>query len=250
MSQSDLVGNPPGAASIDARRLVVVQDEFQACPYREGQTARMPLQLPIGNVSSTITDQLLADGFRRSGDFLYQARCPVCQACEPTRLEVTTFRLSGSMRRVLRRGDRDLVCRWGQPTADRQRVAMFNRHRKSRGLGRDERDIDAAAYRAFLVDSCCDTRELAVEWQGRLIAVAIVDFGRESMSAVYTHFDPGAARYSLGTYAILKQIEAAQQQQRKLLYLGMHVADNRHLNYKARFTPQQRLIDGQWVDFP
>ena len=79
--------------------------------------------------------------------------------------------------------------------------------------------------------------------------VAIVDVGRESTSAVYTHFDPAAARYRLGTYAILKQIEWARDSGRRFVYLGMYVASNRHLNYKARFMPQQRLCHGRWTDF-
>jgi arginyl-tRNA--protein-N-Asp/Glu arginylyltransferase len=29
----------------------------------------------------------------------------------------------------------------------------------------------------------------------------------------------------------------------------MYVAENKHLNYKARFLPQQRLINGVWQDF-
>ena len=82
-----------------------------------------------------------------------------------------------------------------------------------------------------------------------MIAVSIVDVGAESTSAVYTHFAPDAGRYSLGTYAILKQIEWAKQTSRTYVYLGMYVAENRHLNYKARFLPQQRLIDDEWVDF-
>ena len=247
MDQSKLAGFRPRVSAVDAYRLVVVQDELQSCPYRPGQTARMPLSLPIGAVTPAMTDELLARGYRRSGDFLYQAQCPACQACEPTRLEVSTFRLSSSLKRVLKRGDRDLDCRWGRPIADQPRVAMFNRHRQQRGLGRDEREIDVAGYHSFMVDTCCDTRELAIEREGRLIAVAIVDFGLASLSAVYTHFEPEMGHYSLGTYAILKQIEIAQSEGRRLIYLGMHVADNRHLRYKSRFKPQQRFINGAWV---
>ena len=80
-------------------------------------------------------------------------------------------------------------------------------------------------------------------------AISIVDIGRTSTSAVYTHFDPRASRYSLGTYAILRQIEWARENGRQYVYLGMFVADNQHLNYKARFLPQQRLIEGRWYEF-
>jgi arginine-tRNA-protein transferase len=82
----------------------------------------------------------------------------------------------------------------------------------------------------------------------RLIAVSIVDLGDTSTSAVYTFFDPTEHRYSPGTFAILRQIKWAEQTGREFVYLGMYVAANRHLNYKSRFGPQQRFIDGSWVD--
>ena len=102
----------------------------------------------------------------------------------------------------------------------------------------------------FLADSCCDTQELAIWLNDELVAVSIVDTGLMSFSAVYTHFDPHAMKYSLGTYALLRQIEYAIETGRKYLYLGMYVSENRHLNYKARFQPQQRLIDGRWRAIP
>ena len=56
------------------------------------------------------------------------------------------------------------------------------------------------------------------------------------------------SRYSLGTYAILKQLQWAKESGRKFVYLGMYVANNSHLNYKARFGPQERLFDGKWQE--
>ena len=154
------------------------------------------------------------------------------------------------MRRVLRRGDRELTVRWADPIVDQTRIDLFNSHRNGQDLGRDDHPVDAASYHSFLVDSCCHTRELSIRLDGRLIGIAIVDIGQTSLSAVYTHFHPDASRYSIGTYAILKQIEYATERNMQWVYLGMYVADNPHLNYKSRFTPQQRLIAGTWTDIP
>lgn len=226
---------------------MVVQDQYQPCPYLAGQTARMPLNLPIGSVTPDVIDALLERGYRRSGDFLYQTRCPACQACQPTRVVVNKFNWSKSMRRVLSRGDRELVCQWGRPGVDAERIQLFNAHRRERGLDHRDREIESDSYRSFLVDTCCETRELAISRGGRLIAIAIVDFAETSLSAVYTQFDPTASRFSPGTYAIIKQIELAALQRKQFVYLGMYVAANSHLNYKSRFTPQERLIAGNWV---
>ncbi|MFK8113005.1 MAG: arginyltransferase [Rubripirellula sp.] len=230
-------------------KLVVVQDGLQPCPYLDGVNARMPLRLPVGAVTPAVTDQLLASGYRRSGDFVYRAQCPSCDECKPTRIEVGKFVHTTSMKRVKKRGDRDLVCHLSMPSVDEKRVWLFNEHRRQRGLGLDSGLVDADGYRAFLFDSCCDTRELSILLNGELVAIAILDIGQDSTSAVYTHFDPAASRYSLGTYSILKQIEWATESQRSYVYLGMYVADNDHLNYKARLLPQQRLIKEKWVAF-
>ena len=228
-------------------KLIVVQDQLQSCPYLESTTARMPLRLPVGTVTPSITDQLLEMGYRRSGDFVYRTQCPACTECKPTRIPVGNFRMTSSMRRVFNRGNRELRYTWGEPIVDRQRTEMFNEHRSHRNLGNGE-PVDTRSYAAFLEDTCCESVELAVYKGDQLVAVSIIDVGECSLSAVYTHFLPSESRYSLGTYAILKQIEWAIDSGRDFVYLGMYVASNPHLNYKARFGPQQRLIDGTWQD--
>jgi len=245
---SHLDSDKPILVSSGECRLIVVQDELQACPYLDSATARMPLRLPIGVVTPEVSDYLLEVGYRRSGDFVYRTECPSCAECKPTRVDVTKFRFTTSMKRVLKRGDRDLTSEWGPPRVDQKRVWLFNQHRADRNLG-DGTPIDAESYRSFLGDSCFDTLELSISLGGELVAVAIMDVGNTSTSAVYTHFDPAASRYSLGTYAVLKQIQWAIETERRYLYLGMYVADNHHLNYKARYAPQQRLDDGDWIDY-
>ncbi len=230
-------------------RLVVVQDQLTPCPYLDGVTARMPLRLPVGSVIPAVTDELLAAGYRRSGDFLYRTQCPTCVECRPTRIDASRFEPSKSMRRVVNRANRDLSCRWGKPRVDSKRIELFNLHRETRGLGQGSNPIDGESYRSFLTDTCCDTMELAIYLNQRLVAASIVDVGQTSTSAVYTFFDPGEERYCLGTLAILRQIAWAQKTGRQYVYLGMYVAANSHLNYKSRFAPQQRLIDGNWIDF-
>ena len=237
----------PFRSQSEQLKLIVVQDQLQPCPYLADTTARMPLRLPVGEMTPEATDHLLHLGYRRSGDFVYRTQCPACTACKPTRVPLATFELTRSMRRVLNRGDRELNCQWGCPTVDERRIELFNQHRSQRDLGSGE-SVDARSYAAFLSDTCCDTKELSIYRDDQLIAIAIIDVGKISISAVYTHFDPAESRYSLGTYAILKQIQWAQESNRDYVYLGMYVADNRHLNYKARFGPQQRLVGGAWTD--
>ena len=141
--------------------------------------------------------------------------------------------------------------RIGPAVADEERAALYVRHKFERGLTADgeTREVDVAAYRAFLVETCCDTVEFACRAKGELVAVAVADRGSQSLSAVYCAFAPDFAGVSLGTYCILKQIEACRAWGLRYLYLGLYVADCRHLAYKARFLPHERLIQGEWRRF-
>ncbi|TWU65837.1 arginyltransferase [Crateriforma conspicua] len=230
-------------------RMVVVQDMPQTCPYLPDQIARMPLQLPVVPIDPGFTDWTLDRGYRRSGDFVYRTRCGECQECQPTRIRVDDFRWTRSFRRVFKRGQRDLIQHWDRPVVTEDRVNLFNRHRTVRGLDHTDEAVDSHAYHAFLISSFGQVDEWSV-WDGdRLIGISIVDVGQDCLSAVYTMFDPDYSRYSLGTYAILQQIVRAQREKLSFVYLGMYVKDNPHLNYKARFGPQERLRDEAWSTF-
>ena len=229
--------------------LVVVHDTTQSCPYLPDQVARLPLQWPLGTLTARELDLLLEVGYRRSGMFLYRTKCPDCESCQPTRIDVNLFRWSTSFRRTLRRGDEVLSSQLGGCTFDPVRLRLFNDHNCQRGLDvREQGPADVDEYRSFLVDSCCDTQEISY-WRGdQLLGAAITDFGENSLSAVYCFFDPNESRLGIGTYSILKQIALARESGRRWLYLGFYVEQNRHLSYKARFLPQQRLVHGQWRD--
>ena len=162
-------------------------------------------------------------------------------------MDVNQFEWTRSFKRILRRAANDLTLTWRQPTVDDERVDLYNAHRDERKLGTSP-PIDDHDYRAFLIETCWPTFELEIRKEGELIGVSIMDVGEQSVSAVYTHFAPSASRYSPGTLAVLQQIQWAQNHGRRWVYLGLYVASNPHLNYKARFGPQQRLIDGVWTD--
>lgn len=229
--------------------MLELSDHKHPCVYRPSQLARMPLLYPTRRLTGEELDEQLAIGRRRSGAFVYYTACPSCSACEPTRLEVQRFKLSRSMKRVLREGDRELITRIGPPSDDVHRLDLFNLHRRQRNLASSTDAYSFEDFHGFLVESCCESYELSF-WDGNsLVACSIVDCGHQSVSAVYTYFDPEYARLSPGTYSILKQIEWASGQGKRYLYLGMFVADNQHLRYKARFAPQERYVAGQWIAF-
>jgi arginine-tRNA-protein transferase len=228
---------------------IVVLDMPHPCGYLPGRVARLPYRHPVEKLLPEQFDERLAEGDRRSGVYLYRTQCPACRACEPIRLDLTTFRPNASQRRTLRRGDAVLKVHVGPPTIDQARLNLFNAHRDQRGLARGEGPIDAAGYADFLTETCCDTLELTCWREGRLVACAIADAGRESLSAVYTFFEPGFERLSLGTYCVLREAELCRRTRRRYLYLGFYVAESPHMLYKASFHPHERRIGGRWTSF-
>ena len=209
----------------------------------------MPLSLPAIPMTPAHLDQVLAAGYRRSGSFFYRTQCPSCAACEPVRIAVEQFAPSRSQKRTLKKGNSELEVRIAPPQVDSHRIALFNLHRSLRELDHGNPPAGWSDYQSFLLNSPCDVLELSLWHRSELIAVSVTDVGASSLSAVYCFFDPAQEKLSPGTFAILKQLELARALGCQWLYLGLYVEQNAHLNYKAKFRPQQRLIDGRWVDF-
>jgi arginyl-tRNA--protein-N-Asp/Glu arginylyltransferase len=194
-------------------------------------------------------DERLAAGDRRSGTLLYRPACASCTACEPIRLRLDRFAPRETQRRTKRRGDQLLDVTIRTPAVDDQRIDLFNRHREMRGLDHGDGGIDEEGYRQFLTETCCETVEFAYRHQGDLIAVAIADLGKTSVSAVYCFYEPEFAGLSLGTYSVLRQAEFCRQTGRTFLYLGYYIAQSTHMVYKGLFRPHERLIRGVWTPF-
>ena len=229
---------------------VVVLDRPEPCPYLDGCTARLPLRLPLRPLSPHETDSRLAAGDRRYGRLLYRPTCPECSACEALRIRLSDYRFTRNQKRVLRRGDGVLKLVLGRPDADADRLELYERHKLGRGLTTEQHEpVTEEVYRSFLSESCCQTIELRYLLDDVLVGVAITDVSASSLSAVYCYFDPEHHRLSIGTYSILKQIELARTWGLDFLYLGLYVAGNRHMSYKARFRPHERLIKGTWRRF-
>jgi leucyl-tRNA---protein transferase len=226
---------------------LVVHDELGRCPYLEGRESRLPLRIPTRPLTEKELGERLAAGDRRQGIFLYRTECASCSACEPIRLDVGTFRPGRTMRRTVRHNDALLRVEIGPPEVSDRRIALYNAHKEQRGLDSGRAPLDSVGYREFLVLSSCSTFEVRYLLNDELIGVAVVDRAENALSAVYCYYDPSHAGLSLGSYSILKQVELCRSFGLRYLYLGLFIADSKHMSYKARFLPHERLIGGRWV---
>lgn len=219
---------------------------LHSCPYLAGRTAQLPLRWYSSRIAPEDFDALLALSDRRVGRSLYRPSCPACEECKGIRVPTATFEASRSQRRAARK-NLDLTVHVGPVTVDSERVALFNKHKQMRDLG--EADLTQARYREWLVSSCTETVETQYRIGDKLVGVGVVDLGRRSASSVYFYFDPDHEDRSLGVFSVLAEIAWLRSQGFEYYYLGLYVADCAQLNYKARYYPHERLVDGRWVRF-
>lgn len=234
------------------KRQVLVYDGLQRCPYLEGRVARMPLYRQLRPLGWEAADERFASAERRVGRALYHTACPSCRACEGIRIPVADFAPTRSQRRVRNRWPEDGRIEIGPPTATPEKVALFNAHKSARGLvDAGDDPMLSEAYAGWLVHTCFDTVEMRYYLGDRLVGVGILDLGREAASSVYFYFDPDpeVARLSPGVYSVLQELDFCRTTGRSHLYLGLYVAGCDQLNYKARYFPHERLVDGDWRRF-
>lgn len=228
----------------------LVYDGLQRCPYLEGRVARMPLYRQLRPLTLEETDRRLAQAERRVGTCLYRTACPTCDACQGLRVPIESFEPSKDQRRVLRRWEGHARIEIGAPTVTPEKLALFNRHKQVRGLaGEGDEEMTALGYAGWLVQSCTLTVEMRYWYDDALVGVGIVDLGRDAASSTYFYFDPDRADLSPGVFSVLQEIDLCRRTRRRWLYLGLYVGDCRHLAYKARYRPHERLLDGDWRRF-
>lgn len=223
---------------------------FQTLPHPCGYYAERTAQNLVIDPAAPRLDQLygpaLERGFRRAGGHLYYPNCPQCRACTPCRIDVEGFTPDRAQRRCLKRNaDLDVVeCMAGYNT---ERHALYERYLRTRHSGGGMDEADASDFRRFLTAPWSPTLFLEFRLGARLVAVAVTDVCLNGLSAVYTFFDPDQSARSLGTYAIMQQVQLARRRGLPWLYLGFWIEGHAKMDYKRRFRPLQVRTREGWV---
>ena len=68
----------------------------------------------------------------------------------------------------------------------------------------------------------------------------------DGLSAIYTFYDPTEEKRSLGTLAVLFQIEEARRLDLDYVYLGYWIKGSRSMQYKMRYRPIEWLTQRGW----
>jgi arginine-tRNA-protein transferase len=215
------------------------------CNYLPQRQARSVFVDPRLAMDQALYGLLASHGFRRSGPHVYRPHCEGCQACVPIRVAVAGFKPDRSQKRLYRRNG-DLRCAPREPEFDPEHFALYGRYVAARHPDGGMDGGSEADYRQFLLSPWGKTTLLELRFDDRLLAVAVTDELPDALSAVYTFYDPALAERSLGTYAILMQIEEARRRHMAWLYLGYWIAESRKMSYKGRFRPFETLGADGW----
>jgi leucyl-tRNA---protein transferase len=228
--------------------LPLLLSEELPCSYLDNHHAQSAFVHPDFPLSASIYTELLAQGFRRSGDHVYRPHCQQCTSCIAARVPVYDFQPARNQKRCLHKNQ--LITAHIKPANfEPQHFELYMRYQKHKHPDSEMVETSPEQYLDFLSCSWCTTQFVEFSINDELAAVAIVDQLDNALSAVYTFFDPKFSSYSLGVYSVLWQINHAKLQQLQWLYLGYWIKDCRKMSYKTQYRPIQLLTDNHWHQF-
>ena len=196
--------------------------------------------------------RVLAKGYRRFGYDYYRPYCRGCRECTPYRVLVERFKPNRSFRRTLQRNS-DLQVAWGKPQPTQQKFELYVRYQLTRHKDTEEsadmrRELAMAMVSQMYMNPA-GTLELTVLKGAVVLGYAIFDRTLDSLSAVYSVFDPAESARSLGTFNILCAIEKTRQLRLPYLNLGLYLAGHEKMAYKKNFLPAEVYTGFSWKPF-
>jgi arginyl-tRNA--protein-N-Asp/Glu arginylyltransferase len=165
-------------------------------------------------------DTVLAHGWRHFGTYFFRYNLGFLdfdiRRVIPLRTRLSEFSLSKSQRRVLRRNEHlEVIIR---PI-----------------------EIDDAA------SAPCETKEVCVYKDEKLIAGSYFDLGARTASGIYAIFEPSEGSRSLGIFTMLKEIEFAIEAGKEFYYQGYSYEGESFYDYKKRFRGTEMFDwNGNW----
>ncbi len=228
------------------RDLKVYTTYPHSCSYLDEQEATTLFVDPRQPVDKILYSNLSLLGFRRSGNHIYRPHCTHCDACIPARIPVNDFEARRGQARTLRR-NQDLRVRRSEDLHDDEAFKLYCRYIELRHADGDMYPPDREQYESFLSDAWDCTHYYRFYDNKALVALAVVDELQDGLSAIYTFFDPDCDKRSLGSYAILWQIERARALGLKYLYLGYWIKGCRKMAYKSDYRPLELYVNNCWT---
>ena len=219
-----------------------------ACGYWPERVARDIILDPSDPTLPLLYGHSLGMGFRRSGGHVYRPNCANCRACVAVRIPVDEFAANRSQKRCMAR-NAELTTTVEPARRSHEIFSLYRRYLDSRHAGGGMDGPKPEDFDAFLACAWSPTEFLVTRLGSELVSVAVTDVHPLSLSAVYTFFSPRHRERSLGTFAILSQIELAKRLGREHLYLGFWIDTHPKMSYKRNFQPLEYLDGREWKRF-
>jgi len=217
----------------------------QTCSYLPDKRSASVFADPESNMNTALYSILINHGFRRSANYVYRPHCPNCQACKPTRIPAHFFIPSRSQRRILKK-NQDIRIIEAKAEFKQSHFDLYVKYIQARHKNGEMDHNDPSRYFEFLDSDWCDTVFYEFFLNETLVAVAVTDVLNNGLSALYSFFDPNLPQRSLGTYAILVQLEKAQSLKKPWLYLGYWIDECEKMRYKKNFKPLEIWENDEW----
>lgn len=239
-------------------RLQLGVSPVHPCSYLPEQQERLVFTLPDQPMSAEFYQHLTEHNFRRSSDVLYRPYCLSCQACQAVRINPDEFKPDRSLRRLMKKA---VQAGWYWRHNSKPDVSacypLYERYISSRHA--DGIMYPPAPEHLEQLFSCSWLQVSTLEQyvDGELVGVMVLDHLPRGLSAVYSFYAGATSTasasntgvFAFGNLAILAGLQLTRALDLPFFYLGYLVDGSAKMQYKARFTPQQRLIDGIWQTF-
>ena len=189
---------------------VGLSQEF-ACSYLPDRQEQLLVILDPSCYTTDKFEQLLALGFRRSGNQIYRPHCPICSECNSVRVLAQQFIPSKSQKRKQNKAKSAFEVRYSSVERE-QYYPLYSKYISLRHSDGSMYPPDKTQFQSFLLCSWLEITFIELWHQDTLVAVAVTDCMNNAISAIYTFFDPDFEHYSLGSVMILQQLKFAKEQ--------------------------------------
>ena len=217
------------------------------CSYMPKKTEQLIFVQSEHPLSAPFYQQLMSQGFRRSGNDVYRPHCPQCSDCQSLRISAQDFMPSKSQKRIINKNKlfEVKIATEIKPSY----YPLYQRYIRSRHQDGSMFPPSEDQLNSFTQCSWMNIQFIELYQDHQLISVAVIDRTPQAISAVYTFFDPDLDKLSLGSYNILLQLTLAQENNIEFVYLGYFINDCDSMKYKQKFMPHQRFINDSWIIF-
>ena len=145
------------------------------------------------------------------------------------------------------RRNEDLIIKIEEASFNSRFYDLYQRYVNIKHADGDMYPPSIEQYKTFLLSPWADSFFISSYLGKKLMSVAVTDKLKDSLSAIYTFYDPNEAKRSLGTFNILNQLRIASELGLNHLYLGYWIANNGKMHYKINFKPIELFISSEWT---